>query len=236
MITHRRHRAAGDIALATVLAASLLVATPMAQAASGEPEPLAPNDEATLEIPGIGLPDSATEEGADGVGTRAEYEQAPKDAPVSSSAQNINDGSGFDLETRVARLIGITVDDEIIQRDGHGVEGIIIVSVVKNSPAARAGLRGEGTALQHVLKAGVVVCSVFFPPGFMALPFIEEHDVGKSYDLIIAVDGERVRDVLGLDDAVEKAQSGEIVYLSVIRGSRHLQIPVALPGAPHPIR
>lgn len=227
MTSYTRHSAGSSVALITVLATCLSIATPVAKAASGEIP--TGGDETTLEIPTVSSPDSGEESGSDEVETRDEYEQASKHVSVSFPAQYINDGSGFDFDARATRLIGITVDDEIVKREGHWVEGVIIVKVLKNSPAARAGLREQHTALQNVLEAGVVVCSVFFPPGFMALPIVEESGIGKSYDLIIAVDGERVRDVMDLDDSLQKVEPGEIVYLSIIRGRHRVQIPVPLP-------
>ncbi len=229
MTSYTRHNAGSSVKLITVLATCLWTVTLIGETASGESQSLAPSDETTLEIPNVASPDSGEESSSDEVGTPDEYEQASKDVSVSYPAQYVNDGSGFDFDARDTRLIGITVDDDIVKREGHWVEGVIIVKVLNNSPAARAGLRGQQAAVQNVLEAGVVVCSVFFPPGFMALPIIEESGIGKSYDLIIAVDGERVRDVLGFDDALEKAEPGEILYLSIIRGSHHWQIPVPIP-------
>ncbi len=52
-----------------------------------------------------------------------------------------------------------------------------------------------------------------------------------SYDLIIGVDGERIRDLMDLDDSLQNAGPGDIVYLSIMRRGERLQIPVLLPRA-----
>jgi S1-C subfamily serine protease len=47
--------------------------------------------------------------------------------------------------------------------------------------------------------------------------------------LIIAVDGQRTRDVTDFRDAIAKAKAGEIVYLTIVSGGRREQISVELP-------
>jgi hypothetical protein len=131
---------------------------------SEESGPLAPVDETTLEISTVGSAESGREEASTDLGTRDQYGQAAEELPVSSPAEYVNDGSGFDSETLAERLIGIMVDDEVIHVQGHWVEAVIIVKVIKNSPAARAGLRGGRGALGRLVEAGAVVGVVIFPP------------------------------------------------------------------------
>jgi uncharacterized metal-binding protein len=50
--------------------------------------------------------------------------------------------------------------------------------------------------------------------------------IGEPHETIIAVDGERTRNV---EEAIEKADAGEVVYLTVVSSGRREQIRVALP-------
>ena len=53
--------------------------------------------------------------------------------------------------------------------------------------------------------------------------------MGQPHETIIAVDGERTRDVTDFEEVIEKAKPGEVVYLTVVSGGRREQIRVALP-------
>jgi hypothetical protein len=56
-----------------------------------------------------------------------------------------------------------------------------------------------------------------FPPAMFMAVLVSQGDVGESHDLIIAVDGERTRNIADLEDALDRAHNGEIVYLVVVR-------------------
>jgi S1-C subfamily serine protease len=51
----------------------------------------------------------------------------------------------------------------------------------------------------------------------------------EIYDLIIAIDGGRVRDIFDLDDSLHDLKPGEIVYFTIVRNRRREQISVSLP-------
>ena len=61
-------------------------------------------------------------------------------------------------------------------------------------------------------------------------PFVyEETQIDRSYaDLIVAVDGVRIRLADDLLSAIEAKRPGEQVVLSVIREGREIQVPVTL--------
>jgi hypothetical protein len=59
---------------------------------------------------------------------------------------------------------------------------------------------------------------------------IGQSDVGESHDLIIAVDGERTRNIADLQDTLDRAEDGEIVYLVVLCAGHLQHIAVRLPG------
>lgn len=115
--------------------------------------------------------------------------------------------------------------------DGQIAQGLLILDVKKGSPAAKAGLEGYHQAVQSVLTGATVVAAMIFPPAILALPVIDYTGVGQSYEIIIGVDGIRVTNFMDFDDQVSKAKPGEIVYLTVIRNGRRLQITVPIPLA-----
>jgi hypothetical protein len=69
------------------------------------------------------------------------------------------------------------------------------------------------TALTAALAMGGMV----FPPAMFMAILVSQGDVGESHDLIIAVDGERTRNIADLQDALSREDGGEVVYLVVIR-------------------
>ena len=64
--------------------------------------------------------------------------------------------------------------------------------------------------------------------GVMAL---EQSGIGQSHELIIAVDGQRTRDVTDFGEAIEKAEAGEFVYLTILSQGQREQLRVELPVA-----
>jgi S1-C subfamily serine protease len=89
---------------------------------------------------------------------------------------------------------------------GAFATGLLIVAVRNESPAAKAGL----AALQELPRKRLLV-------GF------------QGGDLIIAVDGSRVRSLLDFANEIREAQPGEIVYLTIVRAGIRKQIPICIP-------
>jgi S1-C subfamily serine protease len=71
---------------------------------------------------------------------------------------------------------------------------------------------------------------MIFPPAMFVAMLAQQSGVGESHDLIIAVDGERTRNILDLQDALGRAHDGEIVYLVVVRAGRRQCVAVRLTG------
>jgi len=82
----------------------------------------------------------------------------------------------------------------------------MIVKVFGESPAALAGLK---ELREIMLQKGAVHYAY--------------------YDLIIAVDGERVHDVMDADDSLCNLVSDGVVYFTIVRDNHRLQVPVSLP-------
>ena len=66
----------------------------------------------------------------------------------------------------------------------------------------------------------------------LAIPIAAQVSLGESYDLIIGVDGTRVTNYLDFEDRLRDIQPGEIVYLSIVRDGKRLQVPVHVQALP----
>jgi S1-C subfamily serine protease len=121
-------------------------------------------------------------------------------------------------------------------KNGHPVSGVEVISATPNGAAAAAGLRGRHNGTQAVLTIGLLAGAVFFPPAMLGMMALQQSGFGSSHELIIAVDGQRTRDVTDFGDALANAQAGEIIYLTVVSDGRREQIPVELPVAQIPVQ
>jgi S1-C subfamily serine protease len=133
-------------------------------------------------------------------------------------------------EDQVSAL-GIEVaNGESKLKRGTSVTGIKVISVDPNGPAAIAGLQSERMIGRTALTAALAVGGMVFPPAMFIAILVSQGDVGESHDLIIAVDGERTRNIADLQDALSGENGGVIVYLIVVRAGRRECVPVRLPG------
>jgi S1-C subfamily serine protease len=127
--------------------------------------------------------------------------------------------------------LGIEVKNgESTLKNRHSFEGVEILTVLPHSPGAAAGLQGEQQQVQAALMVGLLAASMFFPPAMIGVAVLGSSGLGKSQEFIIAVDGKRTHDVIELGEAFDKAETGEVVYLTVVRDGKRKQFPVALPG------
>jgi S1-C subfamily serine protease len=125
--------------------------------------------------------------------------------------------------------LGISVMNGAAELEGKGqVKGVQIRSVMPGTAAAIAGLQGERVAVASFLTAGFLVAGMVFPPAALGAAIVHGAGIGKSYDLIIAVDGKRTYNVQELNEALAGATPGELVYLVLIRGGRRYDVVVAL--------
>jgi S1-C subfamily serine protease len=120
-------------------------------------------------------------------------------------------------------------EDQRQLKSGASAKGLLIVAVEKGSPAATAGLQALQEAPKQVLAGLAVVGSMAFPPAIILLPIVASLPVGYGGDLIIGVDGSRVTNALDFEDDIRDVQPGEIVYLTIVRGGRRLQVRVPVP-------
>jgi hypothetical protein len=128
--------------------------------------------------------------------------------------------------------VGMVVREAHRKIDGGGeIAGLLVVSVMPESPAAKAGLRGMRSGAHSVLEGAAVAASLFFPPAIMAVALVDGSRVGESYDMIIAVDSVRVTNFLDFNDRMRQVEPGDIIYLTVVRNGHRLQVPVKVPDA-----
>jgi S1-C subfamily serine protease len=154
-----------------------------------------------------------------GLGSVEEYEQSAPRAP-----------DGYE-----SPLLGIEVKNEK-EWLGHSrwleygrwVSGVEILAVIPGSPGEAAGLQGSRPGVLHttILMTGLLA-TAFFPPAMMGVIALSK--AAEPHEMIIAVDGKRTCDVTDFEEAIEKAEAGEVVYLTVVRHGRREQIRLALP-------
>jgi S1-C subfamily serine protease len=126
--------------------------------------------------------------------------------------------------------LGITVrDDTGNLEDRAGVRGAAVVRV--SVQGASAGILHDHYAF-HTVATGVLIgaglaAAVLFPPAVMAVAILAgQRDHAESCDLIIAVDGTRVRNTVDLVDAMQDIRTGDAVYLTIVRQGQRKQVVV----------
>lgn len=134
-------------------------------------------------------------------------------------------------EVHEFRPLGIVVmNGEGTLQSGHRFDGVEIVGVVSGSPGAAAGLKGRQERLQTLMNVGMITASIFFPPAMLGVALLGSTGIGESHEFIIAVDGVRTHDVIEFDEALNQAEAGEIVYLTIVSSGRRKQIQAELAG------
>ncbi len=133
-----------------------------------------------------------------------------------------NAGIGFAIPgNTILRVVPQLIQNGRVSRPTIGIiqaletrEGLLIRQTTPNGPAEKAGLRGLKVT-RRTFRRG---------------PMIFEQDSvdQSSADLIIAVDGKRVKTGDDLLSYIETKKAGEVVNLTIMRESRNLDVPVTL--------
>jgi S1-C subfamily serine protease len=125
----------------------------------------------------------------------------------------------------------------ILARDGHATlddgERIAGVAVVDVSPKGAAASALGTHEVSHLVTGGVllgagIASAVLFPPALIGVLMLANSHVGMSYDLVVGVDGSRVRNTMEFMQSVADVRPGDTLYLAIVRGGRRLQVPVQL--------
>jgi S1-C subfamily serine protease len=108
--------------------------------------------------------------------------------------------------------------------DGHEVSGVEVLDAAAESPAASLGIQSCRMAARAALaKAGGFV-AIILTPIIPLLRAIDRSFMFDDRDVIFAVDGERIRNILDLADRVQSLARGDRIYLTIARRGRRVQI------------
>jgi hypothetical protein len=118
-------------------------------------------------------------------------------------------------------------------KSGEDADGLLVVAVRRDSPAEKAGIKPWKRLTHTLLTGAAIAATMVMPPAIILLPVIDYTHVGESYDMIIGVDGNRVRNFFDFERHVHDARPGEMVYLNVVRNGHRLQVPMLLPVSGH---
>jgi S1-C subfamily serine protease len=80
----------------------------------------------------------------------------------------------------------------------------------------------------YPLGASVVSGAMVFPPAIGALSIVERGRTGESFDLIIGVDGQRIRYIPHFQAAISNLRDGDVIYLTLVRDGKRLQMPMRI--------
>jgi hypothetical protein len=104
--------------------------------------------------------------------------------------------------------------------------GLAVLEVRPGSPAAIAGMRPYSGLVHTLLGATVVGVAMVFPPAFAAIGLVDNNHVGEAFDLIIGVDGQRIHAISDFQRAISEVRLGDVIYVTVVRQGKRLQLPV----------
>ena len=182
-------------------------------------------DDTTLEISpqtGVRPPNGSSDE----IPANREFRPGEDTATLNRNFRPGEQDSNLEHGGRVGNgrsCLGITVNYTNYCFKGAEEHGLEVVSIDRNSPAEKAGLKaseGKGGVLAAAETAGALLG----PLQIVTNHFLEKAAQGERGDLIVAIDDQRVRSQADLDDAMAKARPGDTLYLTVIR---------PLPGGDH---
>jgi len=231
--------AAGPIAEAAVSAPASAGAAGTSNMVPSPPDNVAPPPGMT-EIPSatlIGSQDTSPDPvGSQEVGTPsqpndeiARYQEEQSGMPP----EQLKSLQQFDSEGELSTPFGMQLREAKRElKSGEDADGLLITAVDKGSPAAAAGLRPYNHKVHDAIAAAAMVGAVFSGGlSVVVIPALDYMQVGENYDMIIGVDGSRVTNFLDFQDRMRDLQPGEIVYLSVLRDGKRIQITLPVTAA-----
>jgi hypothetical protein len=132
----------------------------------------------------------------------------------------------FDSEGELSTPFGMQLREaKRSLKSGEEADGLLIIAVTKDSPAAAVGLRAYNHTVHDAIAAAAMVGAVFSGGlSVVVIPALDYMQVGESYDMIIGVDGSRVTNFLDFQDRMRDLQPGEVVYLSILRDGKRVQL------------
>ncbi len=149
--------------------------------------------------------------------------------PEVSNLQGLNDYLDNNGEPVEIAQLGIRArNGSATLDDGEKISGVAVVEVLRKGAAANALASHEAShmLIRGALLGAGVASAVLFPPALIGVAMLANSHMGMSYDLVVGVDGSRVRNTMDFMQCMSEIQAGDTVYLEVIRGGRRLQVPV----------
>ena len=206
-----------------------------------------PSDDATLEIspqtqPGFRAPSGTTEltpsnrefrPGEDNASIKPEFKPGESELnPYPNGG-----GGGGNNSGNVTSCLGMQLKYTNYCFKGAEEHGLEVITIDRNSPAERAGLKPTGTK-GGMLAAAETASALIGPLQLLTNHFIEKAAEGDRGDLIVAVDDQRIRSQADFNDAMARARPGDTMYLTVVRplpGGDHKTLKIAVTvGKWHP--
>lgn len=113
--------------------------------------------------------------------------------------------------------LGVGVHPYELDYTGGQVHGLEVINVDAGSPAAAAGLR-PATNPTSLGASGATAGALLGPAEFIMMPLLKKTgQLGKTGDLIVAVDDKRVSSEQDLAEELSKLKAGDTAWLTVIR-------------------
>jgi len=189
------------------------------------------DDDATLEIapqPGLAAPKPATQEipsdrnfnpGEDTSSIDPNFRPGTENGTgdIDSNQNGHGNRYGYHNQPHARPYLGITVQYVSKCYNGGEEHGLEVLTIDPNSPAAQAGLQARSG--MTAIGAAVSTLTGILPGGSIlsSKALATSGAMGQGGDLIIAVDGNRVRDQTDLENAMSRLKPGDTMYLTVIR-------------------
>jgi len=133
-----------------------------------------------------------------------------------------NAGIGFSIPINtIRRVVPQLIATGRVQRPTIGImqvfeteKGLLVVVLTPNGPAEKAGIRGSKIVRKKVQRG----------------LFVFEHDAidHSQSDLIVGIDGKKVKQSDDLLTVIEAKKPGDQVYLNVVRNGQIIEVPVIL--------
>jgi len=133
-----------------------------------------------------------------------------------------NAGIGFAIPINtIRRVVPQLLATGRVQRPTIGImqvfetdKGLLVVNLTPNGPAEKAGMKGSKME-RRKFRRGVI-------------PIEQEVIDHSQSDLIVGIDGQKVKQSDDLLSVIETKKAGDQVVLKVIRSGQYVQIPVIL--------
>jgi hypothetical protein len=137
--------------------------------------------------------------------------QPAGDPSVALQLQSLSDYMGVDGGQIEISQLGITVGDGNGTLDGNPISGASVLEVSATGPAAKAldSHRASHLVVGGALVGTALAAGLFFPPALIGVAILASSHVGETYDLVIAIDGYRVRNTPDLIGPLEEARAGD---------------------------